>query len=141
MASWKPVHLLVLSAVVLSGCGGSDGSKGKLAPVSGRVLFKDEGVSAGEIYFMPDEAKGTHGALASSALQEDGSFTLATNEVGTGVRPGSYKVTILLGRRPEKELKKFRDVKTTPLTYDVTEEGLTDLLITLDDPEKGETDK
>jgi hypothetical protein len=136
----KLLALLILAAV-LSGCGGTDGSKGKLAPVTGRVLFKSEGVTAGEIYFLPDEAKGTQGSMASSVLQEDGSFTLTTYGVGDGVRPGSYKATIVLGRRPEKELAKFRSIKTTPLEYEVTENGLTGLEINLDDPPEKDEDK
>jgi len=139
MRNGKVVPLLILFVVVLCGCSGSDGSKSRLAPVSGRVLFKDEGVTAGEIYFMPNLEKGTQGDMASALLQEDGSFTMETYKVGKGVQPGSYKVTIVLGRRPEKELVKFRDIKTTPLTKEVPEEGLSNLVIKLDDyPDKAQ---
>jgi hypothetical protein len=47
------------------------------------------------------------------------------------VVPGAYKVTLILGRRPEKELEKYRDARTTPLSVDVPEGGLRDHLIEL----------
>jgi hypothetical protein len=134
-------NLLLLLVALLVGCGGSDGGKGKLAPVKGRVLFKNEGVTAASIFFMPDAAKGNQGPMGSSMLQEDGSFTITTLDIGPGLRPGAYKVKLDLGRRPEKELAKFRDVKTTPLSYEVTENGLPDLVIVLDDKDKNDKDK
>jgi hypothetical protein len=125
----KPVLVLLLAA--LAGCNRQDGSTAKVAPVSGRVTFKNQAVSAAEIYFMPDASKGNHGVMGSAILQEDGSFKITTYPKGDGVAPGAYKVTLGLGRRPEKELQKYRKVETTPLKYDVPEEGLQDLHIEL----------
>jgi hypothetical protein len=129
----------VLLACVLSGCGGSDGARARVVPVKGRVLFKDEGMTAGEIFFLGDEKKGTQGVMAQAVLQEDGSFTMETYKAGTGVPPGNYKVTISSGRRPEKELVKFRNVKTTPLEIEVPDAGLPNLVLRLEEyPDKGE---
>jgi hypothetical protein len=119
-----------LLLVCLAGCRGS--SRPHLAPVKGRVLFKDEPVTAADIFFIPDASRGNEGSLASSVLQEDGSFTLTTHPHGDGVMPGAYKVTLSLGRRPEKELNKYRQVQTTPLEYTVPAEGLPDLVIKLE---------
>jgi hypothetical protein len=113
----------LLLPIFLAGCGSSDGSGPKLAQVTGRVIFKNEAVTAASIYFIPDAEKGNRGDMASAILQIDGSFTMETNTKG-GVVPGSYKVTFDLGRRTDKELQKYRDVKTTPVTIDVTEQGL-----------------
>ncbi len=121
---------LLLIVSFLCGCSGSDGGGAKLAPVTGRVIFKNEGVTAAEIYFLPDKAKGNNGPMATAVLQQDGSFTMNTYPKD-GVAPGAYKVTLGLGRRQEKELEKFRKVETTPLSYDVPEAGLKDLLIDL----------
>src|SRR5262249_44907548 len=118
---------LVFFLLLLSGCGGSDGKGGKLVPASGRVLFKGQGVTAASIYFLPDADRGNNGSMGSAILQEDGSFTMTTYPKGDGVMPGAYKVTLDLGRRPEKELDKYRRVETTPLKVDVPEEGVTDL--------------
>jgi len=41
-------------------------------------------------------------------------------------------VTLGLGRRPEKELAKFRSLQTTPLSIEVPEQGLRDIVVDLD---------
>jgi hypothetical protein len=129
----KAAGLLFLMAL-LGGCGGSDGGGARLAPARGRVIFKGEGVSAANIYFMPDADKGNNGAMASAILQEDGSFDMETYPKGKGVAPGAYKVTLDLGRRRDKELDRFRRVETTPLKVEVSEEGDTNLLFDLSKP-------
>ncbi len=123
--------LVALLSITLVGCQGGNGSVSKLAPVKGRVTFKDQGVTAAEIFFMPDAEKGNEGKMASGILQEDGSFKVATEGQGEGAIPGAYKVVISTSRRPEKELDKFKNVKTTPLQYTVPPEGLPDLQIEL----------
>jgi hypothetical protein len=121
---------LFLMLPLVCGCG-SDGRGARLAPVTGRVIYKNEGVSAASIYFLPDAEKGNNGSMATAILQLDGSFTMDTYPKGNGVAPGAYKVTLDLGRRKEKDLDKYRKVETTPLSYDVPEEGLKDLVIDL----------
>ncbi|OWK41600.1 hypothetical protein [Fimbriiglobus ruber] len=119
-----------LFLALVAGCGSSDGRGVKLAPVTGRVVFKNEGVTAATIFLQPDVEKGNQGEMASAILQLDGSFKMETPR-GEGVVPGAYKITLDLGRRPEKELLPYRNVKTTPLTVDVPEGGLSDYLIEL----------
>jgi hypothetical protein len=121
----------ILSLAFLCGCASSDGKGPKLAQVTGRVIFNNQAVTAAEIYFVPDAEKGNRGEGATAILQTDGSFTMETYPKGTGVIPGSYKVKLGLGRRPEKELDKYRDVKTTPLSIDVPEQGIKDYVIEL----------
>jgi hypothetical protein len=130
---------LLLLLPLLCGCG-SDGRGAKLAPVTGRVIYKNEGVSAASIYFLPDAEKGNNGSMATAILQMDGSFTMETYPKGNGVAPGAYKVTIDLGRRKEKDLDKYRKVETTPLSYEVPEEGLKNLVIDLSKEIKDEKD-
>jgi hypothetical protein len=120
----------ILFLAFLSGCGSSDGSGPKLAQVTGRVIFKNEAVTAASIFFIPDAEKGNRGEMASAILQLDGSFTMETLK-GTGVIPGAYKIKLDLGRRPEKELQPYRDVKTTPLSIDVPEQGIEGYVIEL----------
>jgi hypothetical protein len=117
----------------VSGCGAGS-SEPKLAPVQGKVLYKNQAVTAAEVYFLPDARKGNNGTMASAIVQEDGSFTMTTYPKGEGVSPGAYKVTLGLGRRNQKELAKYRRVETTPLEVEVPEEGLTDLVFELDKP-------
>jgi hypothetical protein len=123
----------LLFLLLLSGC--SDGPGAKLAPVTGRVTFKNEAVTAAEIYFNPDAKKGNEGELGTALLAADGTFTITTHHPKgprNGVAPGAYKVTFGLGRRPEKELIKFRTVQATPLAIEVPEEGLQDVVVDLD---------
>jgi hypothetical protein len=127
--SW--LGLFAWSVVLVGGCAPTV-SKAKLAPVKGRVVFNGDPVTAADIYFMPNAAKGNEGSMASSVLQTDGSFTLSTHPHGDGVMPGAYKVTLSLGRRPEKELDKYRRLDTTPMEYNVPPEGLTNLVIELE---------
>jgi hypothetical protein len=135
MRRWGGLAAGVLVVVLLCGCS-SGGARVKLAPVRGRVLYTNQAVTAAEIYFLPDASKGNSGTMASAILQEDGSFTMTTYPQGDGVAPGAYKVTLGLGRRQDRELNRYRKVETTPLEFDVPEEGLTDLLIELDKPPK-----
>lgn len=121
----------LLALALAAGCGSSDGGGPKLAPVTGRILYKNEGVTAASIYFMPDAEKGNRGEMASAILQADGSFSMVTNPDRPGVIPGAYKIKLDLGRRPDKELDKYRDVKTTTLSINVPEEGVQDKVIEL----------
>ncbi len=122
---------LLFLLLLLGGCGRGDGGGPKLAPVRGRVVFKNKAVTAADIFFLPDAAKGNNGTMATAILQEDGSFTMSTYPRGDGVAPGAYKVTLGLGRRNEPELKKYRTAETTPLKFDVPDAGLEDLVIEL----------
>jgi hypothetical protein len=126
----KRAGLFALLLVCLCGCRGN-GPKSKLAPVRGRVLFKDQAVTAAEIYFNPDAGQGNQGSMASSVLQEDGTFTMVTYPDREGVMPGAYKVTLGLGRRPDRELDKYRTLASTPLNVTVPDEGLVDMVIEL----------
>jgi hypothetical protein len=121
----------IVFLALLSGCHSSDGSGPKLAPVTGRVIFKNEAVTAASIFFIPDAEKGNRGEMATAILQLDGSFTMETYPKGTGVIPGAYKIKLDLGRRQEKELQPYRDVRTTPLSIDVPEQGIEGYVIEL----------
>ncbi len=131
LALARSVTVGVFCLAFLVGCGSSDGGGAKLAPVTGKVLFKNEGVTAASIYFHPDKEKGNRGEMATAVLQLDGSFTMTTYPKGDGVVPGSYKVSFDLGRRNEKELVPYRSEKTTPLSIDVPEEGVEGIIFEL----------
>jgi hypothetical protein len=128
----RRLGLVGLLLLLAGGCGGGDGPRPKLAPVRGRVVFKNQPVSAAEIYFLPDASRGNQGTMASAALQLDGSFTMLTPPDREGILPGAYKVTLGLGRRPEKELVKYRSIQHTPLAFTVPDDGLPNLVIELE---------
>jgi hypothetical protein len=126
VATW-PLLLLLL--------GGCQDESVKLAPVTGRVIFHNEAITAAEIYFNPDAKAGNRGEMGSALIGVDGTFTITTagpKGPRDGVVPGAYKVTLGLGRRNEKELAPFKTVQTTPLTIEVPEQGLRDIVVDLD---------
>jgi hypothetical protein len=130
----KAAGLLAL-AVLLGGCS-SDGSGVKLAPVTGRLVWKKQAVRAAEVFLIPDKDKGNQGEQGNALLAaEDGHFTVQTSHPKgprNGVAPGAYKVIVSMGRTPDKELIKYRMAQSTPLHLDVPEGGLEDIVIDLD---------
>lgn len=110
---------LLAALLLAAGCGGP-----KLVPVTGRVLFKGEPLTAGSIWFHPAEGSARPDEKASCQLQLDGSFKMRTYPYGNGVPPGSYKVTLSpeLANRIKRPL--LADPAKTPLAIDVPREGV-----------------
>jgi hypothetical protein len=84
---------LALFIFLIAVAGGCQQEPGALTPVTGRVLYKGVPVRGGIIVFTPDAGKGERGAIAHSAIQEDGSFSLVTGDAA-GAHPGWYQVAI-----------------------------------------------
>ena len=119
--------LSVGCAVLLAlGCG-SD--KPKLVTVTGKVVFKNEPLTAGSIWFVPDLGNAYQGEKPSCQLQLDGSFTMRTYPFGDGVPPGAYKV--MLSPELANRIKKpeYGDAAKTPLTLTVPDVGVRDHVI------------
>jgi hypothetical protein len=113
---------LALAVAAAVGCGGD---KPKLVPVTGKVTYKNEPVTAGTITFHPDPANAYTKDSPSSLLQTDGSFTMRTFPFGDGVAPGRYKVTLspeLAGRVGKPDLGY---PEKTPWSVEVPDRGLT----------------
>ena len=94
----KPSRLapawLALLATAL-GCGGKD--RLEVAPVSGQILYKGQGVPRATVIFHPDGASATKaGRLRPFAYADDeGKFQLKTYVTGDGAPPGDYRVCII----------------------------------------------
>src|SRR5258707_14798217 len=63
---------LLFLLLLLTGCGRGDGGGPKLAPVRGREVYKNQAVTAADIFFLPDAANGNNGTMATAILHEDG---------------------------------------------------------------------
>jgi hypothetical protein len=122
-----PVAVLAGLLVVPAGCG----NKPKLVKVQGKVLFKDQPLTGGSIWFQPDEAKGNTGEKASCQLALDGAFTMRTYPHGDGVVPGTYKVTLAPELANRIGAPRYAMPHTTPLEVAVPDEGLSDLVLTI----------
>lgn len=78
-----------LAMIALAGCGGGGPTT---YPVSGRVTYKGQPVTTGEIRYLP--ADKAQGHIARGAIDAQGAFELTTFKPGDGVLSGSYQVTI-----------------------------------------------
>jgi len=112
------------AVLALAGCGG--GGAPKLVKVTGKVFYQDKSYPGGFVWFIPESPSG--GQAAEGAVEQDGSFTMATPNTGDGVVPGRYKVGLRFttkGKEPPQGSKKYLSPKTTPIAVDVPPEGLT----------------
>ncbi len=80
---------LVLAALGLTGCGGSD-----LVPVQGRVLLDGQALATGKVIFHPDTEKGNKTQqVPQGDIDAQGNYTL-TSGTKPGAPPGWYRVVV-----------------------------------------------
>jgi hypothetical protein len=85
---------IALAVVLLPcwGCG-SDSSAppaGSTVPIKGKVTFKGQPVTGGDIQFEPTDS----GRPANGKIQPDGTFTMTTFKEGDGAVPGTHRVAV-----------------------------------------------
>ena len=81
-------RLLLLSLLLLVGCGGSDRT---LYHVEGTVTFDGQPVPAGTIIFEPDAAAGNDGTQGYAEIK-NGRFSTSQSE--KGITGGAYQVRV-----------------------------------------------
>jgi len=89
--------LLLVSLIVPTGCSNNGLT---LGTVHGKITYKGKPVPAGEVFFMPDESKGTTGPPALGTIGSDGNYVMSTEESGDGAIVGIHQVGIV-GRDPK----------------------------------------
>jgi hypothetical protein len=83
--------LAAVLAAVAPGCGGPTG----LVPVSGKVLYRGEPAAGAVVYFHRQTEPGSPSSMIPfGVVEEDGTFSLSTDGLGKGARPGSYSVLV-----------------------------------------------
>jgi hypothetical protein len=87
--------VLVLAAtsgsMAATGCGPPAG----FFPVSGTVLYRGKPASGAVVYFhRAADPAATGQPIPSAVVEDDGSFALTSDGVGSGARPGSYSVLV-----------------------------------------------
>jgi len=97
-----------------------------MVSVTGKVLSNGQPVTAGAIYFHPDETNSFQADKPSSLLQLDGQFTMKTYPFGEGVSPGEYKVTLSPELASRLKKAKYALPSQTPWTIEVTHQGVKD---------------
>jgi hypothetical protein len=76
---------------VAGGCGNSAG----LVPVSGKVLYKGEPASGAVVYFHREGGTDVPGLpIPSGTVEDDGTFSLSSDNLGNGAKPGKYAVLV-----------------------------------------------
>ncbi len=81
------------SLALVAGCGNSAG----LVPVSGKVLYKGEPASGAVVYFHAEKGSAPSSEalpVPSGTVEEDGTFSLSSDNLGNGAKPGNYAVLI-----------------------------------------------
>jgi len=87
--------LFLLAACFLL-CNGCGPSRPKTAPVTGRITFEGDPVTAGKIVFYPEEGRAAIGSIAA-----DGTYRLTTFDPDDGAVLGNHRVTIRATRVAE----------------------------------------
>ena len=85
-------RLLLLGMLLVVGCGGPP--EERLYPVKGTITLDGQPLTRGDIWFVPDEAKGTkHTEYSLSKINPDGTYELQTFQK-PGAKAGWYKVAV-----------------------------------------------
>jgi hypothetical protein len=91
------IKRMVLVLAVTSGsiAAPSCGPPAGFFPVSGKVLYRGEPASGAVVYFhRTGDPSTARRPIPSAIVQEDGSYSLTSDGVGSGARPGSYSVLV-----------------------------------------------
>ncbi len=114
----------LLALVATTGCGAGP----KLVPVTGKAMHKNQPLTAGTIFFHPAVGNASKEERSTCLLETDGSFVMRTYPYGNGVPPGAYKVTFSPDLANRVKLPHYADPEKTPLSIDVPETGVHDLV-------------
>jgi hypothetical protein len=86
-ASW----CVLAAAIASGGCGNPAG----IVPVSGKVLYHGEPAAGAVVYFHRQSEPGSAGApIPYGIVEDDGTYSLTTEGLGSGARPGTYTVLV-----------------------------------------------
>ena len=126
MMRWYFCAVLPLSTILLlcAGCGGGYDQL-PTTKVNGNISYQGTALESGSVTFFPVDG----GKHAVGMITKDGAFTLSTYESGDGAVIGKHKVVINVSYEGPDGVpnsvpripKKYFDLKTTPLTVNVTE--------------------
>ena len=124
--------LLLLTGLVLTGCGGGPADTPPLARVKGTVTLDGKPLTSGSVQLTPDTNRGTKGRMALGNINEDGTFELMTIKAGDGAQVGYHVVAIEcyessdfdpnqpVNQSPKLLIpKRYTDPKTSQLTAEV----------------------
>ncbi|TWT58285.1 hypothetical protein KOR42_16590 [Thalassoglobus neptunius] len=85
-----PVRLLILSTLLMAGCGGGDANQVPVYKVTGKVIMFGTPLSDASVSFSPKDKQ----PVATGRTDINGEFELTTYEYGDGAAEGNYAVLI-----------------------------------------------
>lgn len=85
-----PAFGLLLLILVTPGC---QKGPGPLAPVAGRVTYRNTALPGGTIAFVPDASRGESGPIVHARIRPDGTYALQTGDL-VGAPAGWYRITV-----------------------------------------------
>jgi hypothetical protein len=119
-------YLLAGSCTALAGC-----RKNEFVPVAGKVLFKGEPLTKGDVLFLPDAAKdNTSQHRPVGSINPEGNYVLRSG-IHLGAPPGHYVVTVVANEPTTREKmerrvpmksyipQRYGDPKTSRLAVEV----------------------
>lgn len=91
------MHLRLLSIFCIAmGVGGCEKRTLSTIPVEGKVTWKGQPLSSGDIAFHPTQlAEGSVNRIGIGRLDAEGKFKISTVTHGDGVQPGDYAIVII----------------------------------------------
>lgn len=92
---WVLIGVLVIGVIALPGCGSKPADEPTLAEVTGKVMLDGAPAKGGNIFFTPDESKGTKGPASLGVINDKGEFTLSSSGGRGGAVVGHHKVNIV----------------------------------------------
>jgi len=123
--------------VLLAGCQPQYPDEKLVYKVSGVVLVDGQPAEAVQVTLHDDAGVDTNDPTFSSGFTDaSGNIVVSTHANGDGAPAGSYRVTFMWGQvnplsmnygGPDKLKGRYSDVKTTPYTLQVSEQGPNDL--------------
>lgn len=126
-----PRRIVTLMCLIslTTGCGENVPVKPPTVPIKGKVTYKGNPLTGGDVTFAPSGGGGERRA-GSGPIQSDGTFVISSYQSGDGVEAGEYKV-FFNPPPPNPDAKtapvknpipaKYRSAKTSPITEMVAE--------------------
>lgn len=139
----RPVLVVVALFLVLAGCT----SKEPTYPVTGKVVFKDNGAPACTGVSVVFESTQAPYTRSMGAIGNDGTFVLSTDRPDNGAMQGEHRVSILpfaadgsganLTPKISKEINpKYLEFRSSGLVYTIKPQGKNEFTIELERAKK-----
>src|SRR5262245_27620406 len=133
--------LLGFLSLAISGCGGREPTY----PVTGKIVYKDDGTPAAAGVIVMFESTKDPYPRATGAIKPDGSFTLSTDRPENGAIEGPHRVCIqpisadgagmnLTVQLSKKIDPKYFELRTSGLQFDIKPNAKNEFVIEVERP-------